>query len=56
MKIKHFICLMLAAVMLMTMVSCVPPTPSHEVVTDSPSLDVDTATVTVEETETAEKK
>ncbi len=34
MKIKHFICLMLAAVMLMTMASCVPSTPTREVVTE----------------------
>ncbi len=38
MKIKHFICLMLAAVMLMTMASCVPSTPTREVVTEDPPV------------------
>ena len=38
MKIKHFICLMLAVVMLMTMVSCVPSIPAREVVTEDPPV------------------
>ena len=38
MKIKHFICLMLAVVMLMTLASCVPSTPTREVVTEDPPV------------------
>lgn len=38
MKIKHFICLMLAAAMLMTMASCVPSTPTREKATGDPPI------------------